>query len=72
MIALAAANPLQPVLDVYDSGWFRAAVRLLLLLIVVLWLALALWVYKDARRRVEEPILIGVAVAAAEIGRAHV
>ena len=65
MLALAAANPLQPVLDVYNSGWFRAGVRLLLLLVVVLWLALALWVYKDARRRVEEPILIGVAVAAA-------
>ena len=65
MIDLAAANPLQPVLDVYDSGWFRAGVRLLLLLIVVLWLSLALWVYKDARRRIGEPILIGVAVAAA-------
>ena len=65
MLALAAANPLQPVLDVYDSGWFRAGVRLLLLFVVVLWLALALWVYKDARRRVREPLLIGVAVAAA-------
>ena len=65
MHLLAAANPLQPVIDVYDSGWFRAGVRLLLLLVVVLWLSLALWVYKDARRRIEEPILIGVAVAAA-------
>ncbi len=65
MLLLAAANPLQPVIDVYDSGWFRAGVRLLLLFVVVLWLALALWVYKDARRRVEEPLLIGVAVAAA-------
>ena len=62
---LASANPLQPVLDVYDSPWFRAGVRLLLLLVVVLWLALVLWVYKDARRRMEDPILIGVAVAAA-------
>lgn len=64
---VAAANPLQPVLDVYDSGWFRAGVRLLLLLVVVLWLALVLWVYKDARRRMEDPILIGVAVAVALI-----
>ena len=30
----------------------------------MLWLALALWVYKDARRRMQDPILIGVAVAA--------
>ncbi len=64
MIPLAANNPLQPVLDVYNSGVFRAGIRLLLLLIVLLWLALALWVYKDARRRMQDPILIGVAVAA--------
>ena len=61
---LAADNPLQPVIDVYESSAFRAGVRLALLLVVVLWLALALWVYKDARRRMEDPILIGVAVAA--------
>jgi len=61
---LASANPLQPVLDVADSGVFRAGLRLFLLLLLVLWIALALWVYKDARRRMEDPILIGVAVAA--------
>jgi hypothetical protein len=61
---LASANPLQPVLDVADSGLFRAGLRLFLLLLLVLWIALALWVYKDARRRVADPILIGVAVAA--------
>jgi len=61
---LAADNPLQPVIDVYESPAFRAGVRLALLLVVVLWLALALWVYKDARRRMDDPILIGVAVAA--------
>ena len=64
MFIFAANNPLQPVLDVYNSGAFRAGVRLGLLLVVLLWLALALWVYKDARRRMEDPILIGVAVAA--------
>jgi hypothetical protein len=61
---LAADNPLQPIIDVYESGLFRAGVRLILLFIVVFWLALALWVYKDARRRMSDPILIGVAVAA--------
>ncbi len=59
----AATNPLQPILDIYESSVFRIGVRLLLLFIVVFWLALALWVYKDARRRINDPILIGVAVA---------
>jgi hypothetical protein len=65
MSLLLAANPLQPVVDFYDSGIFRAGARLLVLLVVVLWFALALWTYKDARRRIQDPILIGVAVAAA-------
>lgn len=64
MPILAADNPLQPIIDVYESAGFRIAVRLMLLFIVVLWLVLALWVYKDARRRIQDPILIGVAVAA--------
>ena len=65
MSLFLTVNPLQPVVDIYDSGVFRALVRLSLLLVVVLWLALALWTYKDARRRINDPILIGVAVAAA-------
>jgi len=34
-----------------------------LLLLVVLWLATAYWTYKDARRRIEDPWLIGLAAA---------
>jgi len=63
-LLIAAANPLQPIVDFYESSLFRAGLRLSLLFIVVLWLSLALWVYKDARRRMVDPILIGVAVAA--------
>jgi RNA polymerase subunit RPABC4/transcription elongation factor Spt4 len=30
--------------------------------VAVLWLALVLWTYKDARKRIDDPIIIGVAV----------
>ncbi len=40
------------------------AVNLLLLFLVVLWLALVYWTYADARRRIEDPLLVGCATAA--------
>lgn len=40
------------------------AVNLLLLFLVVLWLALVYWTYADARRRTEDPMLVGCATAA--------
>ena len=40
------------------------AVNLLLLFLVVLWLALIYWTYADARRRIEDPMLVGCATAA--------
>jgi hypothetical protein len=39
-------------------------VNLLLLFLVVLWLALIAWTYFDARRRIEDPVLIASATAA--------
>ena len=41
------------------------AVSLLVLFLAVLWLALVYWTYADARRRLEDPMLIGCATAAA-------
>jgi Double zinc ribbon len=38
--------------------------NLLLLFLVVIWLALVYWTYADARRRIEDPMLIGCATAA--------
>jgi len=35
--------------------------RIGLFIVVVLWLATAFWTFKDARRRVEEPWLVGLA-----------
>ncbi len=40
------------------------AVNLLILFLVVLWLALVAWTYFDARRRIEDPVLVACATAA--------
>jgi hypothetical protein len=40
------------------------AVNLLILFLVVLWLALIAWTYFDARRRIQDPVLIACATAA--------
>ena len=40
------------------------AVNLLLLFLVVFWLALVYWTYADARRRIDDPMLVGCATAA--------
>jgi hypothetical protein len=58
-------NPLSGVKDFFNSGTFTAIERLTLFFFVALWLALVFWTYKDARRRISDPILIAVAVATA-------
>jgi hypothetical protein len=60
-------NPFKPVLDFFDSSLVRAAIKVGLFSLVVLWIALAFWTFKDARRRIADPILIAVAVATALI-----
>ncbi len=40
------------------------AVNLLILFLVVLWLALIAWTYFDARRRIQDPVLVACATAA--------
>ena len=39
-------------------------VQLLLLFLIAVWAALVFWTYTDARRRIEDPMLIGCAAAA--------
>jgi hypothetical protein len=58
-------NPFQPVLDFFDSATFQAILKLVGFMVVVLWLASAFFVFKDARRRIADPVLIAVAVATA-------
>src|ERR671937_1110894 len=47
-----------------ENDGLNLAVNLLLLCLVVLWLALVYWTYADARRRIEDPMLVGCATAA--------
>src|SRR5262245_57766286 len=42
----------------------NTAVNVLLLVLVVVWLALIFWTYADARRRIDDPMLIACATAA--------
>jgi hypothetical protein len=47
-----------------ENDGLNLAVNLLLLFLVVLWLALVYWTYADARRRIDDPMLVGCATAA--------
>ena len=40
------------------------AVKLLILFLAAIWLALVFWTFADARRRIEDPMLVGSATAA--------
>jgi RNA polymerase subunit RPABC4/transcription elongation factor Spt4 len=47
---------------IINSPLWTLALYVLAFCLVVLWLALVLWTYKDARKRVEDPVVVGVAV----------
>jgi hypothetical protein len=49
--------------DFIHSGTWQVIRNLLFFFLVAFWLAVGYWVYKDARRRIEDPVLIGTAVA---------
>src|SRR4029453_8393901 len=46
-----------------DGGALGLIVNLLILFLIVVYLALIYWTYLDARRRVEDPVLIPCATA---------
>jgi RNA polymerase subunit RPABC4/transcription elongation factor Spt4 len=48
-----------------DNDAVNTAVNVLLLILVVLWVALVFWTYADARRRIEDPMLVACAAIAA-------
>ena len=56
--------PVQAVFGI-DSSGLDTAVKLLILFLVVIYVALIYYTYADARRRIEDPMLIGCATAAA-------
>jgi hypothetical protein len=47
-----------------ESNAFNLVIDLLILFVAVLYLSLIYWTYADARRRIEDPMLIGCATAA--------
>ena len=49
--------------DFFDSSTWLLKRNVTLFFVVVFWLASAFWVYKDAKRRIEDPWLLAMAVA---------
>ena len=48
--------------DFFSSGLWQVVRNLAIFFVVIFWLATAWWVYKDARRRIEDPWMIATAV----------
>jgi double zinc ribbon protein len=44
-----------------NNDGVNTALNVLLLVIVVVWIALAFWTFTDARRRIDDPLLVGCA-----------
>jgi len=57
----AADDPFQSVNDFFSSSTWDFIVRISVVFAIALWLACAYWVFKDARRRIDDTILITVA-----------
>ena len=49
--------------DFIHSGTWQVIRNLLFFFLIAFWLAVGYWVYKDAKRRIEDPVLIATAVA---------
>jgi Double zinc ribbon len=58
-----AASAFGSLHDLLNSRGFEVATNLTLFLTVVFWFGLAYWVYRDARRRIGDPLLIATAAA---------
>ena len=48
--------------DFFNSGTWLVVRNLAFFFLFVFWIAVGYWVYKDARRRIEDPWLVGMAV----------
>ena len=57
--------PFGGVSDFLDSSYFAAGEKLMVIFIVAFYLALIFWTAKDARRRIEDPVIVAVCIATA-------
>jgi len=57
----ALASTFSGVSDFFHSGTWIVTRNLLLFLAFLFWAALGYWTYKDARRRIADPLLIAIA-----------
>ena len=57
-----SSNPFQSVLDFFKSPTWHFITLMFFFFLVVLWIACAYWVFKDARRRIDDKIVLAVAV----------
>ena len=57
-----AASTFGGIHNFFNSGTWLVARNLMLFFVFVFWIAVGYWVYKDARRRIEDPWLVGMAV----------
>jgi Double zinc ribbon len=48
-----------------DNDALNTAVNVLILVLIVVWAALVFWTFADARRRIDDPMLVGCATLAA-------
>jgi Double zinc ribbon len=58
----SANGPFAGVHDFFRSGTWHLIENLTILLLVAFWLATVLWVLRDARRRIDDPWLVALAV----------
>ena len=64
MTFLAATNStFSGVHDFFNSGTWLVIRNVAILFVLVFWAASAYWIYKDARRRIEDSVLVATATA---------
>ncbi|MDX6489901.1 MAG: hypothetical protein QOD43_146 [Gaiellaceae bacterium] len=61
MTYLAASSTFGGVHDFFHSGTWYAIRNISIVFVLIFWLGVAFWVYKDARRRIRDRWLVGLA-----------
>ncbi len=60
LVVAVSSNPLQSAVDFFKSPLWSFFTKFALLFVAALWLAGAYWVFKDARRRIDDKIILVV------------